>query len=122
MINKLFILLLATQTEDWGLTISGHAERHALLQAAELAPVPVHSVHHAVLLPGTLVVGHTGLGSPKEALQVNYYCGVSRGTLVMMTNLASLTRDHAVVDTAGLVSTHLAGDDLNLCCKKKELW
>ena len=77
MINKLFILLLATQTEDWGLTVSGHAERHALLEAAELAPVPVHSVHHAVFLPGTLVVGHTGLGPPEEALQGNNHCGVS---------------------------------------------
>ena len=53
------------------LTISGHAEGHALLESAELTPVSVHSVHHAVLLPGTLVVGHTGLGPPEEALQVN---------------------------------------------------
>ena len=42
-------------------------------------------------------------------------------TLVIMTHLASLTGDDAVVDTAGLVSAHLAGDDLNLCCKKEEL-
>ena len=70
MINKLFILLLATQTEDWGLTVSGHAERHALLEAAELAPVSVHSVHHAVLLPGTLVICHTRLRPPEETLEI----------------------------------------------------
>ena len=62
----------------------------------------------------------TGIAERSPASKL-YYCGVSRVTLVIMTHLASLTRDHAVVDTAGLVSTHLAGDDLNLCCKKKGL-
>ena len=73
--NELFVylrlLVLVASLKVVRLTVSGHAERHALLESAELAPVPVHSVHHAVLLPGTLVVGHTGLGPPEEALQVN---------------------------------------------------
>ena len=60
---------------DWGLTISGHAQRHALLEAAELAPVPVHSVHHAVLLPGTLVICHTRLRPPEETLEI-IECGI----------------------------------------------
>ena len=51
------------------LTISGHAQGHALLQPAELAPVPVHSVHHAVLLAWALVVRHARLGSPEETLK-----------------------------------------------------
>ena len=73
--NELFVylrlLFLVASLRVVRLTVSGHAERHALLESAELAPVPVHSVHHAVLLPGTLVVGHTGLRPPEEALQVN---------------------------------------------------
>ena len=73
--NELFVylrlLVLVASLRVVRLTVSGHAERHALLESAELAPVPVHSVHHAVLLPGTLVVGHTGLRPPEEALQVN---------------------------------------------------
>ena len=51
------------------LTISGHAQGHALLQPAELAPVPVHPVHHAVLLAWALVVRHARLGSPEETLK-----------------------------------------------------
>lgn len=71
LIVYLRLLVLVASLKVVRLTVSGHAERHALLESAELAPVPVHSVHHAVLLPGTLVVGHTGLGPPEEALQVN---------------------------------------------------
>lgn len=85
--------------ETW-LTIPGHAERQALLQPAELAPVPVDPVHHAALLPGALVVDDGGLRPPEEAL-------------------AALARDDAVVDAAGLVPAHLARDDLNLGWKKE---
>ena len=66
-----WLIKVAPHYKYSGLTISRHAERHALLEAAELAPVPVHSVHHAVLLSGTLVVCHTGLGPPEETLEVN---------------------------------------------------
>lgn len=40
------------------LTVPAHAELEALLQAAVLAPVPVHPVHHALLVARALVVHH----------------------------------------------------------------
>ena len=39
-------------------TVSRHAECQALLHAAGFASVSIHTVHHTVLLPGTLVVDH----------------------------------------------------------------
>ena len=82
------------------LTVSGHAEREALLQPAELAPVPVDPVHHAVLLARALVVHHGALAAAEEAL-------------------AALAGDHAVVHPARLVAAHLARDDLDLGCNTK---
>ena len=82
------------------LTVSGHAEREALLQPAELAPVPVDPVHHAVLLARALVVDHGALAAAEEAL-------------------AALARDDAVVHPARLVAAHLARDDLDLGCNRK---
>ena len=83
------------------LTVSGHAEREALLEAAELAPVPVDPVDHAVLLARALVVDHRALAAPEEAL-------------------AALARDDAVVHPARLVAAHLARDDLDLGCNRKK--
>ena len=78
------------------LTVSRHAECQALLQAAGLASVPIHTVHHTVLLPGTLVVDHARtLRSPKEAF-------------------AAFARDHAIVDATRLVTAHFARNDLDL--------
>lgn len=51
-----------------GGTISGHAQLEALLEAAELASVPVDAVHEAGLVPGALVVGDAALRAPEEAL------------------------------------------------------
>ena len=86
--------------ERFFLTVSGHAEREALLQPAELAPVPVDPVHHAVLLARALVVDHRALAAAEEAL-------------------AALAGDHAVVHPARLVAAHLARDDLDLGCNTK---
>ena len=55
------------------LTISRHPQCHALLEPAELAAVPVDSVHHTVLLSRTLVVGHTGLRPSEEALAILHF-------------------------------------------------
>ena len=77
------------------LTIPAHAERHALLQSAELASVPVDAVDHAVLLSRALVVRHAALGTAEETL-------------------AALAGDHPVVDARRLVPADLAGDDLDL--------
>ena len=75
MITKEFMLRLLLGSSLQVLTISGHAQRHALLEAAELTTVPVHSVHHAVLLPGTLVICHTRLRPPEETLEI-IQCGL----------------------------------------------
>ena len=83
------------------LTVSGHAEREAFLEAAELAAVPVDPVDDAVLLARALVVHHGALAAPEEAL-------------------AALARDHAVVHPARLVPAHLARDYLDLGCKERE--
>jgi len=77
---------------------SGHAQTEALLQAAVLAPVAVDAVDGAVPLSGALVVDHPRLRAPEEAF-------------------AALAGDDAVVDAAGLVAAHFAGDDLYLGCK-----
>lgn len=82
------------------LTVTGHAQPQTFLEPAVLAPVPVHAVHHAVLVARTLVVDHGRLRPPEEAL-------------------APLARDHAVVDAAGLVAAHLARYDLDLSCNRK---
>ncbi len=82
------------------LTVSRHAEAEALLQPAELAPVPVDAVDDAVLLPRALVVHHGALAAAEEAL-------------------AALARDHAVVHPARLVPAHLAWDDLDLGWKQR---
>lgn len=51
-----------------GLTVSGHAQRQAFLQAAVLAPVSARAVDGAVPLPGA-GVGHVAvLASAEEAL------------------------------------------------------
>lgn len=81
------------------LTVARHSQPEALLQPAVLAPVPVHAVHHAVLVARTLVVDHGRLRPPEEAL-------------------AALARDHAVVHAAGLVAAHLARYDLDLSCSE----
>ena len=83
------------------LTVSGHAEGEALLEAAELAAVPVDPVDHAVLLARALVVDHRALAAPEEAL-------------------AALARDDAVVHPRRLVPAHLARDDLDLGCNKRK--
>ena len=70
------------------------------MQPAELAPITVDPIDHAVLLPGTLVVDHGGLGPAEEAL-------------------AALAGDDPVVDAAGLVAAHLARDDLDLGWKRE---
>jgi hypothetical protein len=77
------------------LTISGHAQAQAFLQATVLTSVAVDSVDDAVLVARALVVHHGALGSPEEAL-------------------AAFTRDHSIVDSAALVPTHFARYDLNL--------
>ena len=83
------------------LTVSRHAERQTLLKSAGLASVPIHTIHHTILLSGTLIVHHAGALRPaKEAF-------------------AAFARDHAIVDTTGLVAAHFARNDLNLGCKKK---
>ena len=83
------------------LTVSRHAECQALLEAAGLASVPIHTVHHTVLLPGTLVVDHARtLRPPKEAF-------------------AAFARDHAIVDATRLVAAHFARNDLDLGWKQK---
>ncbi|ROT69705.1 hypothetical protein C7M84_012088 [Penaeus vannamei] len=86
--------------EKGTLTIPGHAEVEALLQAAVLASVAVDPIHHAVLLARALVVDDGGLGPPEEAL-------------------AALARDDTIVDAGGLVAAHLAGNDLNLGCGRR---
>ena len=95
------------------LTISRHAEGHTLLKSAELAPVPVDSVHHAVLLSGTLVVGHAGLGTSEEPLEEESELVVL--VLVSDIYLASLASDDSVVNSTGLVSAHFTRNDLDLC-------
>ena len=83
------------------LTISRHPQRHALLEPAELAAVPVDPVDDAVLLARALVVDHRALAAPEEAL-------------------AALARDDAVVHPARLVAAHLARDDLDLGCNRRK--
>ena len=78
-----------------GLTISGHAQLEALCQPAGLTPVPVDPVYDAVLLTGAVVVDDGGLRAPEETL-------------------ATLTRDHTVVNPTRLITAHLAGDYLDL--------
>lgn len=68
------------------------------MQSTVLTPVPVDPVHHALLVPGALVVDDGALRPPEEAL-------------------AALARDHTVVDPGRLVAAHFAGDDLDLCWK-----
>lgn len=63
------------------LTVSGHSERQAFLEAAELASVSIDPVDDAVLLAGTLVVDDAALRPAKEAL-------------------AAFASDDAVVDAA----------------------
>ena len=84
------------------LTVSRHAESQALLESAGLASVPIYTIHHTVLLPWTLIVYHARtLRSAKKAF-------------------AALTRNHAIVDPTGLVTAHLARNDLDLGWKKIE--
>lgn len=51
-----------------GLTVAGHAQRQAFLQAAVLAAVAVGAVDQAVPLPGAGVAGVVLLAPPEESL------------------------------------------------------
>lgn len=82
-------------------TIPRHPEPQAFLQSTVLTPIPVDAIYHTRLVPRTLVVDHRALRPPEEAL-------------------AALAGDDTVVDSAALVSAHLAGDDFDLSCEEKK--
>lgn len=65
------------------------------MQPTVLAPVSVYTVDHAILVPRTLIVDDRRLGPPEEAF-------------------AALAGDHAIMNTAALVATHLARDYFDL--------
>ena len=93
LVLHLFALLLRHAPKFNG--ISRHAQSHALLQPAVLAPVSRHPLDHAVLLPGALVVHYGRLAAPEETL-------------------APLAGDHSIVHARRLVAAHLARDYLDL--------
>jgi len=79
-------------------TVSRHAECQALLHAAGFASVSIHTVHHTVLLPGTLVVDH----EPRT----------------LKETFAGFARDHAIVNATRYVATHFAQHYFALGWKK----
>lgn len=78
-----------------GLTVSGHAQCQAFLQAAVLASVPARAVDGTVLLTGA-GVGHVTILAPAEEA------------------LAPLAGDDPVVDPRRLVPADFARDHFNL--------
>lgn len=108
------------------LTITGHAQGQAFLQAAVLAAVAVGAVDQAVPLPRAGVAGIVLLAPPEKALQ-RMAMGLGRRPVGRQhppgphcAHLAAFTGDNAVVDPRGLVPADLAGDHLDLGCGKGE--
>lgn len=110
-----------------GLTVAGHAQCQAFLQAAVLAAVAVGAVDQAVPLPGAGVAGIVLLAPPKETLpgmgreELGKCPAGSQGrpparSRPPRAHLAAFAGDDTVVDPGGFVSADLARDHLNLGC------
>lgn len=122
------------RTGPWGraagLTVAGHAQRQAFLQAAVLAAVAVGAVDQAVPLPGAGVAGVVLLAAPEKTLRGTgrRWESARRGASPPQppssgrprAHLAAFAGDNAVVDPRGLVSADLARDHFDLGCSGGE--